>query len=215
MALAKIIIDFDDTLFDTAALKADLLALFARFGVSAEKFRETYKISYTQNDLASYNLWRHIDIVCQQFSNLNEKLLLAEAEALFKNGKRYLISGAEDFLNELSNLGVPLILLSLGDAEWQKEKMDSVGAAKFFQEVVFTGRNKKEVIQPLIKDAIGDIIFINDKIKETQEVAELSRQIKPILRAKAGIDAVEYEQSGLLFFKDFSEIIAYLKKNYV
>lgn len=215
MALAKIIIDFDDTLFDTAALKADLLALFARFGVSTEKFWETYKISYTQNNLASYNLWGHIDIVCQQFSNLDKKLLLAEAKEILSNSERHLISGAEDFLNELNNFVVPLILLSLGDAEWQKEKVDGVGAAKFFQEVIFTGHNKIELIRPLIKDAIGDIIFINDKIAETQDVVALSSQIKPILRVKKGVSISEYEQSGVPFFKDFSEIIAHLKKNYV
>lgn len=215
MPIAKIIIDFDDTLFDTTSLKEDLLALFARFGVSAEKFWETYKISYTQNDLASYNLWRHIDIACRQFPNLDKKLLLVGAEAIFKNSKKYLIPGAEDFLNELRGFGVPLILLSLGDADFQKQKVDSSSVAEFFHEIVFTGRDKKEAVQPLIKDSIGDIIFINDKIRETQEAVALSSQIKPILRIKMGAAVAEYEQSGLPFFKDFLGILAHLRKNYV
>ncbi|MEK7189612.1 MAG: hypothetical protein AAB666_01380, partial [Patescibacteria group bacterium] len=175
---------------------------------------ETYKISYTQNGLASYNLWRHIDIACQQFPNLDKKLMLTKAKEILSNNKKYLTDGAENFLNELSKLDVPLILLSLGDAEWQKEKVDSVGVAKFFQEVIFTGHNKKEAIQPLIKDAIGDIIFINDKIKETQEVVAISGQIKPILRVKKGISLSEYEQSGLLFCTNLSEILTSVK-NYV
>ncbi|MBI5023158.1 MAG: HAD hydrolase-like protein [Candidatus Magasanikbacteria bacterium] len=211
MPIAKIIIDFDDTLFDTASTKEDLLALFARFGVSAEKFWKTYKISYIQNDLASYNLWRHIDNACQQFLNLDKKSLLIEAEALFENDK-YLLAGAENFLNELRDLGVPLILLSLGDANWQKQKVDSVGMVNFFNEVIFTGRKKTDVIQPLIKDAIGDIIFINDKIAETQEIAALSDQIKPILRMKNGVAASDYKQSGIPYFKNFSEILTRVKK---
>lgn len=215
MSIAKIIIDFDDTLFDTASLKQDFLALFACFGVPAKEFWETYKIAYSQNDLAVYNLARHIDIVCRQFPNLDKKSLLAEAKEILRNNRKYLINGAEEFLNGLSNLGVPLILLSLGDADFQKQKVESSGAAKFFQTIIFTGRKKSEVVTPLIKDVIGDIIFINDKIKETQEVAELSSQIKPILRMKTEVGAAEYKQSGLLFFKDFSEIIAHLKKNYV
>lgn len=215
MPISKIIIDFDDTLFDTAALKADLLVLFARFGVSVEKFWETYKMTYTQNDLAAYNLGRHIDIICQELPNLDKKSLSAQAGAILKNGKRYLIDGAEDFLNKLRNLGVPLILFSLGDAEWQKQKVDSAGVAIFFHKVIFTGRKKTEVIQPLIKAAIGDIIFINDKIKETKEVATLSDRIKPILRVKKGIQVSEYEQSGWPFFSTLSEIAVFVKNNYV
>ncbi|HBV58102.1 MAG TPA: hypothetical protein DEB73_02470 [Candidatus Magasanikbacteria bacterium] len=214
MPIAKIIIDFDDTLFDTASMKEDLLALFARFGVPVEKFWETYRASYSRNDLASYNLWHHIDIVCEQFSNLDKKSLLIEAEALFKNSKKYLLDGVEDFLNELRGLGVPLILLSLGDADWQKQKVESVGVSKFFNEVIFTGRNKKETVQLLIKDAIDDIIFINDKISETQEITALSGQIKPILRMKNGAAVSDYEQSGIPYFKNFSEILTRVK-NYV
>ncbi len=211
MPIAKIIIDFDDTLFDTVSLKEALLALFARFGVSTEKFWETYKISYTQNDLASYNLWRHIDVVCQQFPNLDKKLMLASAKEILLNGKKYLLDGAEDFLRGLRGLGVPLILLSLGDAEWQKEKVDSVGVAVFFNEIIFTGRKKIDVTQSLIKDAIGDIIFINDKIAETQEIAALADQIKPMVRVKKGVGASDYEKSGLLFFSNFSEILTRVK----
>ena len=214
MALAKIIIDFDDTLFDTVSMKEDLLALFARFGMSAEKFWETYRASYFRNDLASYNLWHHVDIACQQFSNLDKKSLLTEAEAFFKNG-RYLLAGVMDFLNELRNLGVPLILLSLGDAEFQKQKVESVGVAKFFNEVIFTGRKKVDAIQPLIKEANGDIIFINDKINETREVVALSIQIKPILRVKNGVEMFDYKQSGWPFFQTLSEIALFIKENYV
>jgi hypothetical protein len=99
----------------------------------------------------------------------------------------------------------------LGDAEWQKEKVESVGAAKFFNEIIFTGRNKKETVQLLIKNAIGDIIFINDKIVETQEIATLSDKIKPILRIKNGAAAFDYEQSGLHYFKNFLEILTRVK----
>lgn len=214
MPIAKIIIDFDDTLFDTTSLKEDLLALFGRFGISAEKFWETYRITYNQNDLASYNLWRHIDIVCQQFTNLDKKLLLFEAKEILSNGKKYLIDGAENFLQGLRNFSAPLILLSLGDAEFQKQKVKSAGVAKFFHKVIFTGRDKKEAIQPLIKDTIGDIIFINDKINETREVTALSAQIKPILRVKKGIPVPENEQSGLPFFQRFDEMSRYIKTMY-
>ena len=110
---------------------------------------------------------------------------------------------------------MPLILLSLGDAEFQKQKVESVGVAKFFNEVIFTGRKKVDAIQPLIKEANGDIIFINDKINETREVVALSIQIKPILRVKNGVEMFDYKQSGWPFFQTLSEIALFIKENYV
>lgn len=207
MPVKKVIIDFDDTLFNTQALKLELARVFGKFGISQEKFAETYqKVYQDQNGRAQYDLIRHLDLLV--FPALNKEQALSEINQLLK-GLR--LAGVPEFLSALKQKGFYLILLSLGGERFQKQKIEAAGIKNYFDEIITVDEPKIKVMKQLIGSSAGEIIFINDKIKETQEIAAAFPKIKAVLKTRKDIPLVDYQESGLPYFTTLPKLLAFLK----
>lgn len=211
MAIKKVIIDFDDTLFNTQALKLELARVFGKYGISQEKFAETYlKIYQDQNGRAQYDVVRHLDLLSQEFKTLDKEKILAEINQLLKGWR---LAGVPEFLSALKQKDFYLILLSLGGERFQKRKIEAAGIKNYFDEIITVDEPKIKILKDLIGSLGEEIIFINDKIKETQEAKAVFPSLKPILLMREDIFPLsDYQNSGLPYFKTFSEIIEYMNK---
>ncbi|MFA7315034.1 MAG: HAD family hydrolase [Candidatus Magasanikbacteria bacterium] len=205
-----IIIDFDDTLFDTQGFKHELVRSLESLGISAELFWQTYNEARMLTDgNFSYSFERHARILERQgfdYDKVLQNFSLVKAKV-----KYFLFSDTIDFLESLKKSGHDLYLLSLGDSNFQKLKLEQCGIEKYFKQVFFRGKDKELVVKEILdKNKKSDIFFINDKIKENLKIKNYFSQIKIILKQNSSLDEDKYKNSGLVFFKTLTKIKEYV-----
>lgn len=151
------IFDFDYTLFDTEKFREKLSRAM---GISREEFRQGEEKILEQGK--NYNLRDHLEL-------LPEKRNL-KTDTAFRNLEEFVYEGAVFLLEKLKESGEELILLSLGDSEHQKKKIQGSGMEKYFSQIIITEKKEKaNYLQPL---ANKKVFFINDNSRENREVKE-------------------------------------------
>jgi predicted phosphatase len=139
------------------------------------------------------------------------------SEDLYKQSSRikeFLFPEAVSFLEFLKQTSQPLILLSLGEASFQKTKIDISGISRFFDLVCVTADSKENAISQILNDfkTEADIWFINDKIEETKKVIQVFPHLKPILKMSPKFSTEEYESSLMPYFSTLILIQQYVEQ---
>lgn len=73
MVINRIIIDFDDTLFDTLALKDEFREMLARHGVNRGLFDESYQEAKTRNCHGDYDFEAHLLVLEEKCAGFDQK----------------------------------------------------------------------------------------------------------------------------------------------
>ncbi len=163
----KIFIDFDDVIFNTQRFADDLRKKFELSGISAEMFDRSYSVNFKGKlrDIKKYNVWEHL----KYFESKGYDVKKAEAGVaiLMKKAYKYVFKDVPDFSNSLGKKN--LCILSHGDIDFQKEKIISSKADRYFQKIIVLD---KEVKSSSIKGLIPrkKIFFLDDKEVKIKEV---------------------------------------------
>lgn len=166
----KIILDLDYTLLDSKKLKEEGLSSF--FGVTAQKFVDFYEKNFKKRDI-HYNPREHIRISepdCREEEKMKEL-----AEFMKRKIKKYLFPAAEDMLKQLKRSGNELILMTRGNADWHKLKIDSLPEIKkYFDKIIYIDKDKSdhELLRSL-KESGEKILVINDNAAESLKIKEV------------------------------------------
>lgn len=208
------IIDFDDTLFNTHAFKQARLKALENIGVSSALFWTTYKQARVNNDgIFTYSDRRHAEILASE--GFSEEKIFQALNKVTLNMKDFLTVDAEDFLQNLTLLKQPLILLSLGDAEFQELKVKSSGIAKYFERIFFVDKTKEQVLTELFSATTDqENWLINDKVDESQQLKIRFPNLQVILKISDSFPPSVYNHSGLPYYRTLTEIKKHLE-NYV
>lgn len=210
------IIDFDDTLFNTRpGFKEARIAAVARLDISPEVYQETYgQARRTPEGIASYSNYRHAQILGTK--GFDEAAVRAALETTTTPEKLrdLLYPEAHEFLQKLKKLGEPLVLLSLGDAEFQNLKVQGTGIAPYFERIFVVDDTKEHVVRKLLEHVTDSTIwFINDWVTQTMELALKFPSVRFVLKqSPTGGTDEEYTKSGLPYFKTLTEIYDYIAK---
>ncbi len=139
-----------------------------------------------------------------------EKDLYKESDKV----KNLLFSDAVSFLEFLKQTNQPLILLSLGENNFQKTKINITGVDKFFDSVHITADSKELALSVILNDFKNeeDVWFINDKIEETKQVMAGFPQLKPILKISPRFTEDEYRLSLIPYFSTLTQIQQYVQE---
>lgn len=208
------IIDFDDTLFDTQAFKLALRSALSGVGVNPEDAEWSYKAAYnTADGRYVYSHKRRAEMLAQRGYSEVQVLAALEAVTAVPSIQQYVLPGAVELLEGLQALGYRLVLLSLGDPDFQKLKVDGAGIGVYFAEQHLVSRDKKSVIAELM-EASPPHWLINDKIDESRNLAETFPNLQIILKQPAHGETAVYEASGYPHFRDLKEILAYVQSNF-
>lgn len=206
------IIDFDDTLFDAEHFKKDIASVFTSFGVSPQIFWESYKEARDSSDGKTlYTFDRHLQILTKDYIFIDIEKAKSELDSLLNSATDYLFPDSLDFLNNLKKRGLDLILLSLGEENFQFKKLEKTGLNSFFKQIFLVNDSKLNVLPKILNDHSGRPIFINDKIKETKEVAQNYPHLYSILKTRSDVPLSEYQMSGLPFFNTLAEALTHLE----
>ena len=205
------IIDFDDTLFDTHAFKHARLDAVKEIGVSDELYWETYLVARnTPDGLFTYSDHRHAQVLAQH--GVDEETARATLEAVSARVPEFLQKDAHAFLQSIKDIGLPMVLLSLGDPSYQEFKTVASGAHDYFDRSFMVDRSKKDVVDELMKTHNDVVWFINDKVTESKEIGEKHSQIKTVMKVSPKFERKDYETCGMPYFDSLTEILAYVRK---
>ena len=163
--MSVIIFDFDDTLFDTKRLNADVIESLVAHGAERALARFAYDSAKVKNGV--YYLSGHIaeleqasnTKIAQEFFDWFEGLDFTD----------YVLPEVVPLLENLKN-DHKLLLLTKGEESFQKFKINRAGLAKHFHEIHITAGDKEIYLESF--DFTEPVIFINDKIEENKKVQD-------------------------------------------
>lgn len=157
--MSVIIFDFDDTLFETYKLKDYIFNKISTLGIPTRVITDTYE--RTVQNFNNYTIDNHISIINKmgEFKVPGDKI-----DDIKKiDFTLYKIKDTYDILKDLSRKH-KLVLLTTGDKQFQKFKINNSGLATCFDEIyIVPGKKEKFLID---KNYTGNVYFINDKENE-------------------------------------------------
>jgi phosphoglycolate phosphatase-like HAD superfamily hydrolase len=210
MSIDKVILDFDNTLFDTGDFKVALASSLAPFGITDELFWGTYLHARDVGDGGcTYRFEKHVDLLTDR-APLDRIAALASLKSVLSRAEDFLYPDAKEFLSRLIALGVPTIVLTHGDPEFQRAKLAATGVDKLVDEVLATDRKKIDVMSDIVGGDKGLVYFVNDHLDETVSVKNAEPRIIPILKRRPDLPPERYLGLRMLYFRTLSEIRDYL-----
>ncbi len=207
------IIDFDDTLFNTHAFKQARLEILKTIGVSVELFWQTYK--QARNDVNgnfTYSDRRHAQFLA--FMKFDEEQVFEKLSEVSSRLEEFLFEDVVSFLETLKKYNQSMILLSLGDPEFQDFKLTGTKIRQYFSHIFMVSESKEKILEEIFNfEKTDKAWFINDKVSETKLLVENFPALKPVLKVSQSIPKEEYLNSGLPYFETLIEIKDYVAES--
>jgi FMN phosphatase YigB (HAD superfamily) len=209
----KIILDFDDVLFNTKAFKIGLIRVFKKNRVSEKDFLVTYKDypTLTKKGLLKYDPFQQIKILGER-RGINTAKTRRDMLEFLKSCPQYVFREVAEFLGKF--LKNKLFLVSYGHTGFQDKKIEKCEIGKYFKKIVVTDKMKVVAMRRFLRKD-EKIVFIDDRVSQIDEVKKyFPNSVTFFLKRKEGryddkaTNYVNYEVNNL------KEILKILKKNY-
>lgn len=168
--MPTVIIDLDDTLLNTAALKRDLAG---SLGLSIEQWQQTYN-QYTA-DNGVFDADGFLSGV-----DSNRKVAFS---AIIRKMQTYLYPDSLPFIQSAQDANWDVVILTHGSKAWQQSKLDNI---KFPEGVTtqVTQGNKVDVLDRLVDD---QTVLIDDRAEVIEETKQRYPEFEAIwMKRRAG-----------------------------
>ena len=166
------IFDLDYTLLDTNIFKKNLAQAME---ISGQDYNFTYADFFYKEDETNlaYHPSIHLDYLIKKgrVSLKKKEVLEKNVLKVVKNIDEALFFNAEKVLKEAKKKGYELILITWGNKEWQKLKIDNLKIKRYFNKIIIADKGKEECID-FLKNSDGKKIIINDNLKESLKLKE-------------------------------------------
>ncbi len=204
------IIDFDHTLYDTNLLSEELWRVLRNQGVAKPDFERTYKLAIygAKSEYIDYTFEKHLSILTESGYKLDRAEVLEALYSLLTVNR--LFADSVSFLKYVSGFG-NTILLTAGNADFQKKKIVAAKIKDYFDKIIFVHRKKENTVQKLRQEA-KIIYFINDCLEENMAVKKSVPDAVVITKVNpCRNNTRQLEKSGLPFFNNLEEITKYVR----
>ena len=185
----KIYIDFDGTLFNTDKFYQDYLTILNKYNISSFEIEKMKKELFKNK---RFNLDILIDYIIGKY---NIKNLKQEVETLYNNS--YVFEDVIPFLEKYKNYN--LILLTLGDIDYQNRKIESSKLSKYFQDIIIT-----DVYKSQLDINYKDNLFIDNNPKELIKFLNKGGKIIRIRRIEDKYSLIDLD--NVLEYKNFFDL---------
>ncbi len=162
----KIFVDFDNTIFDTRHKFLDgFFEVFYKYGVGREVFDKTLPY-FSKTALQAGECYcpkRHIEeIIKKNDLRIDKKVFLREMSEFLEDLEDYVFEDFYEFVNYFDKKD--LVILSYGEYNFQKQKIDGSGINKYFRDVIITDGDKTQEIEKYMQNFPNeDAVIIDDK----------------------------------------------------
>ncbi|MDF1497986.1 MAG: hypothetical protein P1P85_01335 [Patescibacteria group bacterium] len=204
----KIVIGFDDTIFDTYKLTQTLLNNLKKAGYKSAEFKEIYKKAKEKK--SDFNQKEIIDLLINLDFD-NKMGVTAEIASLLKNSENFIYPDFYKFFNNFNKKD--LILLSFGLTSLQKKKIKNSKVNNFFDKIYITD-NKMEKLESIYrKYSIERLFFIDDKASEIDQAEKLLTGIVTIkIERLRGVYSIIKSEKTNFVVKNLSQAEKIIKK---
>jgi FMN phosphatase YigB (HAD superfamily) len=169
----KIIVDFDDTIFNTYQLIQEFAEIFEEEQFSKEQFWDVYK--ECKNIIGGFDK-RTIINLFSKIKSFNKENTSGEIDSIIEKSSDFVYPDFFDFIKGFNKKD--LILLSFGATDFQRVKIKNSGIIPYFQEIIITGKDKADNLNNiLIKNKSEKTFFIDDKAEQIDNVKEKFSQV--------------------------------------
>jgi len=171
----KIILDFDDTIFNTYQLFQELIKIFQGAGFTEEEFKKKYR--ETKNKAGGFEL-ETILRLSRQLKSFDEEKVRKEIDSLVSDAEKFVYPDLADFTESFDKKN--LVLLSCGETNFQREKIEKSKIASFFNKIIIspTEENKTDNLKNIFqKNCAEKIFFIDDKAEQIDRIKKDLPQI--------------------------------------
>jgi FMN phosphatase YigB (HAD superfamily) len=196
----KIILDFDDVIFNTGKFLEDYKKILIRCGVPTTQL-DYPRSKNRQGKTETYNLKRHISFIrthssCSQNlvfslgpkrgknSRINIKELEKNIAEFIKENRKYLFRDVVRFLEKFPK-GQFYLLSYANDKKWQRNKIKNSGIGQYFKKIIICSGLKSEgICQILRKEDIikaENTFFIDDRVEHLEDIKKCHPKIFTIL----------------------------------
>ena len=201
----KIYIDFDGTLFNTDKYTEDFMNILNDYGIDKALYNEVNNVICGNSRLFNINVIIDYFVTKHNINNsLKEKInnLLNDS---------YVYSDVIECLNILINEGYELYLLTYGDGEFQKLKINASNLSKYFKEIIITEKDKSK-----LDIDYENSIFIDNNPFEIEKFNNSNGKI--LIRIRRDNDKfanIPCNISNVIQCCDFNQIIDFLKGGFI
>lgn len=182
----KLILDFDDTLFDSAKLKENFFATLGKHGVL--RAREQYH--YERKDDRPFSLRLFVRRLCQEagITRITSDEMYDEIVSI---SSALLNPALVEIMGDVGKENC--ILVTNGEDGFQGDKIRLSGARELVREYVIVPTTKKQVIEWVCgKFPKEDILFVDDKQKFFDDLnMEKCNNLKTILYDENGLSRLK------------------------
>jgi len=170
----KIIFDFDHTLFSVDEFYKNFQGSFKKIGINQVLFKETFEEA--KRGKQPYNPENQFKLIVQKKSDASLKGLRSNFEKILNKANKFLYSDVEPFLKKVCNK-FDLYLVSYGDKNFQKKKIEKSGITKFFKKIVITTDiNKSSTLKKFLRKN-EKAVFVDDNPEALSTTKEKFPQV--------------------------------------
>ena len=169
----KIVLDFDDTIFNTHQLMQESLAVFRSLGFQEEQFWHAYQ--KCKEKVGDFDKEILINLL-SELKSFDKKKVNTEIDSIISKSRNFVYPDFFDFVSGFDKKD--LILLSFGTTDFQSIKIKNSGIVSYFEEAIITSNDKAIDLEKIYnKDKKKKIFFIEDKGEQIDKVKEKLPQI--------------------------------------
>ena len=169
----KIVLDFDDTIFNDYQLMREFLEVFKKINFIEEEFWNFYQ--KCKEKVGDFNPKIIINLL-NEIKPFDKVKAEKETSLVTENSSNFVYPDFFDFAKNFNKKD--LILLSFGTTDFQGMKIKNSGIIPYFQEIIITGKDKTDDLKNiLIKNKGEKIFFIDDKAEQIDKVKKRLPQI--------------------------------------
>jgi len=178
-----IIFDLDNTLIDTERIKIALDSFaIGLYGFTRHEAEEIYKSARNNKGRVVFNRDTYREALQNALARKEVSYHDGDIERFFDkvNWKNFLLPGAIELIEYCQSSGIAIILISLGNIDWQLEKVRNVGLDQYFNSakgnIILTsqeGEGKIEALKRVLSEDTKSgegIVIVNDKPDETFKI---------------------------------------------
>lgn len=160
-----ITLDFDETVYDTPALKEKSREIFSKYDL---EFDSVYR-HLSRHGLFSFKKLNELAIPQESKRQITSQLM-----GVIKDGEKLVYPDAREFLKSCN---LPVVILTFGDTDFQLSKVIGSGIDKYANKIKVTQKNKhfEEGILKLTR------IFVDDSLPTLVDIGKKDNRIKLFL----------------------------------
>jgi len=179
----KIILDFDDTIFNTFQVMQEFRKIFNRLGFTDDEFWSAYRQCKKENNDFVPDIFLE---TIGEIRSYDKNKAKEDIQNLIERFSDYIFSDFFCFLSIAKK--EELILLSYGSSDFQKNKIEKSGIVPYFSEIIITSRDKAEDIEEIKKRYNEKLVFIEDKAESIDNVKKRMPEVTTmkIIRPQGG-----------------------------